>query len=120
MTPAFGQGANIGLESACDLVDSISTELATPSDENGELTICASFVKISKCLNEFWQARIHRVREIHDFSRRRALRRNVEPTNKATQHDTGLEGEGRNDEENFYERLYTWVPRAERHTTMDQ
>jgi salicylate hydroxylase len=106
VTPAFGQGANIGLESACDLVDTMSTMLRTT---DGRLV--ASPDLISNCLTEFWKGRIDRVKDIHSFSRRRAVRRNTEPTNRASQ---GV-GDGNGDDEaSFYDRLYSWSPASEK------
>ena len=71
MTPAFGQGANLGLELACELADLI----VSGGDGIGGgccLQLGAGGPGgIRECLEGYWRGRIDRAREVNLFSRRR-------------------------------------------------
>ena len=69
VTPAFGQGANLGLESACELADLI----VSGGDGIGGgccLQLGAGGPGgIRECLEGYWRGRIGQTREVNLFSR---------------------------------------------------
>ena len=85
MTPALGQGANIGLEDSTELAHCIGLLFRTSNrsrrgeygnGNGGDLPLTLTSLAISRVLNEFWQGRIDRVRRVHTLSRMVADERN--------------------------------------------
>jgi len=94
MTPGMGQGANQGLEDACELATVLARALHDENDAN-----------LSSVLEGFWKSRIDRVREIHAASRARTQSINqISSTNKKAAYADAT------DPSTFLDRLYQWKP----------
>ena len=94
MTPGMGQGANQGLEDACELATVLARALHDENDAN-----------LSSALEGFWKSRIDRVREIHAASRARtqSINQSSSTNKKAAYADA-------TDPSTFLDRLYQWKP----------
>lgn len=97
MTPGLGQGANIGIEDACELA-----AVVAPLVASGQVEEPAA---VAEALRAYWQARLPRVRAVHGRSSMMtsALR-------KATTYGKAAEGDDSYAE--FKEMLYGWTPTA--------
>merc|ERR1712176_438499 len=94
MTPGMGQGANQGLEDACELATVLARALH--DDENDE-----NDKNLSSVLEGFWKSRIDRVREIHAASRAR-----TESINQSSSTNKKVAYADAADPSTFLDRLY--------------
>ena len=101
MTPGLGQGANQGLEDACEVSAQIASFLlADETSADGQASV------LSQCLENFWRGRIDRVKEINAASLERTL--NVNQTNKESR--TQLV----NQDPELMTRITEWKPSFQR------
>jgi len=92
MTPGIGQGANQGLEDACELAGLLAPALLTKRSSDFSLV-----------LEQFWQSRIDRVTEIHAASRAKSESNNQSSSNKGS-------NPGMDNQKSFKDRIYQWKP----------
>jgi 2-polyprenyl-6-methoxyphenol hydroxylase-like FAD-dependent oxidoreductase len=97
MTPGLGQGANQGLEDACELAHLLAPRLL----EDG--LAGATENSISYVLEIFWRGRIDRVKEVHAASRERTQNVNKSNSKSAADFRKGID-------QPFMDRLYQWKP----------
>ena len=108
MTPGLGQGANQGLEDACELVHSIATSLVSSSTTAEDATArttntdVTSKTAIPQVLENFYCLRFDRVNDIHTSSR--AM------THQVNQSDKNKKLFERMRDPSFTNNLYTWKP----------
>lgn len=98
MTPAWGQGANMGLEDAAELSFVLAPLL---KEKNlGKEELC-------EVLLRFWKARRERVCAVHAVSREKGL--SISNQSK----ETVPSAEEEQEEEQFLQKLYGWKPSTE-------
>jgi 2-polyprenyl-6-methoxyphenol hydroxylase-like FAD-dependent oxidoreductase len=95
MTPGLGQGANQGLEDACELAHLLAPRLLGENE--------ASENTISDVLETFWCGRIDRVKEVHAASREQTQNVNKSNSKSAVDFRKGID-------QAFMDRLYQWKP----------
>ncbi len=96
MTPGLGQGANQGLEDACELAHFLTKVLVNVEARNEE---------IESTLERFSKLRFERVREIHARSRRKTANVNESTLESRLNRDANAI-----DAEDFRKRVYNWQP----------
>jgi len=107
MPPALEQGANTGLEDACELVHALVPLLSQKGTEDGSAnSFIASQIQIFETLEQFWKKRIDRVKEIYDRS---------DTTNRQKNKISAKEKIGDvyafcDLDQDFLKRLYDWKP----------
>mmetsp|Transcript_20546 Transcript_20546/g.56720 ORF Transcript_20546/g.56720 Transcript_20546/m.56720 type:complete len:201 (+) Transcript_20546:631-1233(+) len=72
-TPGMGQGANLGLEDACELAYSLSQLILKPESNGNDLEPAST---IPELLDNFWKSRMERVKLIHQTSSERTMQVN--------------------------------------------
>lgn len=97
------QGANQGLEDACELVHHVRSILAgKPAEAAGG----AGSDDLASCLEGFWRGRRERVVEVHGRSRERTAQVNRSTVQSRTNSVTSPMGA------DFSARVYGWNPSA--------
>jgi len=109
MTPGMGQGANQGLEDACELAIVLAPALLLHAETKGteqtqtyNNSSSSTTKDISNVLELFWRGRIDRVKEIHAASRARTASVNQSSSKSAAYSEK--------DKLSFTNRLYQWKP----------
>mmetsp|Transcript_2575 Transcript_2575/g.5519 ORF Transcript_2575/g.5519 Transcript_2575/m.5519 type:complete len:514 (+) Transcript_2575:219-1760(+) len=115
MTPALGQGGNMGLEDGAELALSLApvlkSILSTARDHTAtedDMELCSDDIikrqqeQIANVLKGYWQRRLPRVDEVHRISREEAEYRNKYGVRDKVEFKKRNRG--------FYERLYGWKP----------
>ena len=97
------QGANQGLEDACELVHHVRAVLA---GESAEAAGGAGSDGLAGCLEGFWRGRRDRVVDIHDRSRERTAQVNKSTVQSRTSSVTSPIAA------DFSARVYGWSPSA--------
>lgn len=103
MTPGMGQGANVGLEDACELVYHVRSVLAGISANATNKDACGDGLAV--CLEGFWRARYPRVFEIHAGSSERTAHVNKSTAQSRVDMNPSNRAE-------FHARVYGWKPSA--------
>lgn len=104
MTPHMGQGANVGLEDACELVHRLTPILR----QNYTKHTPNALAMLDQALTDFWKCRMDRVQRVQDQSRRNARQSNEFDKNSAS-----IPFERRQYSEAFKADLYDWTPPKE-------
>ena len=114
MTPGMGQGANQGLEDACELAYCV-TQYFLPgqqerpnvshdggNDRDKEHRTLLTTRSISSVLEEFWRQRLDRIKFVHGLSSERTQAVN-QSTKESRIYDQA-------NDQSFEEKLYDWKP----------
>jgi len=97
MTPGLGQGANQGLEDACELANVLAPFLLAEKQKQGG----NSLRDVSDVLEFFWRSRIERVKEIHAASRAMSASANKSSAKNSVKLRKG---------DSFQDAVYGWKP----------
>jgi salicylate hydroxylase len=82
MTPGMGQGANLGLEDACELAHELGSFFSNGDSASASASASDDAAKIPQLLQGFWGRRIERVKTIHVMSS--DMTRQVNQSSKTT------------------------------------